>query len=70
MKKFLYLYVSFLVLGLSLFFIINSVFAWTLPTANPPYGDLPAPLYTSSIEQTKASNLNLDNNLKVVVSFV
>jgi len=65
MKKSLYLYVSFLVLGLSLFFIINSVFAWSLPTANPPQGDLPAPLDTSSIEQTKAGNLNLDNNLKV-----
>ena len=25
------------------FFIINSAFAWSLPTANPPYGDLPAP---------------------------
>ena len=65
MKKFLYLYVSFLVLGLSLFFIINSVFAWSLPTANPPQGDLPAPLDTSSVEQTKVGNLNLDNNLKV-----
>jgi len=65
MKKSLYLYVSFLVLGLSLFFIVNSVFAWSLPTANPPQGDLPAPLDTSSIEQTKAGNLNLDNNLKV-----
>lgn len=65
MKKSLYLYVSFLVLGLSLFFIINSVFAWSLPTANPPQGDLPAPLDTSSVEQTKVGNLNLDNNLKV-----
>lgn len=60
-----YLYVSFLILGLSIFLLINSVFAWTLPTANPPQGDLPAPLDTSSIEQTKLGNLNLDNNLKV-----
>jgi len=65
MKKSLYLYVSFLILGLSIFLLINSVFAWTLPTANPPQGDLPAPLDTSSIEQTKLGNLNLDNNLKV-----
>jgi len=60
-----YLYVSFLILGLSIFLLINSVSAWTLPTANPPQGDLPAPLDTSAIEQTKLGNLNLDNNLKV-----
>ncbi len=50
---------------LNSFLIFNYVFSWTLPQCSPPNCDLSAPLDTSSVEQTKAGNLNLENNLNV-----
>ncbi len=50
---------------LNSFLIFNYVFSWTLPQCSPPNCDLPAPLDTSSVEQTKTGNLNLENNLNV-----
>lgn len=39
--------------------------AWSNPTANPPAGNVEAPLDTSAAAQIKAGNLTLNNNLSV-----
>ena len=65
MNKPLYYYTSLFAWGVVFFLIIFYAFAWNPPVDNPPNANLPAPINTSSVEQTKAGNLNLDNNLKV-----
>ncbi|MCD6340372.1 MAG: tail fiber domain-containing protein, partial [Desulfurococcales archaeon] len=65
MKKNIYFYTNLLAWGLVLLLAGNYVFGWTTPTANPPEGDLSAPLDISSTAQTKAGNLTIDSLLRV-----
>ena len=65
MKKNIYFYTNLLAWGLVFLLISNYAFGWVTPTANPPEGDLSAPLDMSSTEQTKTGNLIIDSLLKV-----
>ncbi len=60
-----YFYTNLLVWTLVLLLIGNYAFGWTIPTSDPPGGDLSAPLDTSSTAQTKAGDLTIDGLLKV-----
>lgn len=50
---------------LALLLIGNYAFGWTIPTSDPPGGDLSAPLDISSTAQTKAGDLTIDGLFKV-----
>ena len=65
MKKNIYFYTNLLAWGLVFLLMGNYAFGWVTPTANPPEGDLSAPLDISSTEQTKAGNLIIDSLFKV-----
>ncbi|MDD4998992.1 MAG: hypothetical protein PHH56_00830 [Candidatus Pacebacteria bacterium] len=60
-----YFYTNLLAWTLALLLIGNYAFGWTIPTSNPPGGDLSAPLDVSSTAQTKAGDLTIDGLLKV-----
>jgi len=60
-----YFYTNLLAWTLVLLLIGNYAFGWTIPTSNPPGGDLSAPLDVSSTAQTKAGDLTIDGLLKV-----
>ena len=65
MKKSLYYYTSLFAWGVVFLLIVFYAFAWNPPVDNPPNANLPAPINTSSIEQTKAGNLNLGGLLRL-----
>jgi len=51
-------------LSLGLIFLANSVlWAWTAPTANPPSGNISAPVNVSSVAQDKAGDLAIGSGL-------
>jgi len=58
-------YTNLLAWTLTLLLIGNYAFGWTIPTSDPPGGDLSAPLDISSTAQTKAGDLTIDGLLKV-----
>ncbi|HOQ15607.1 MAG TPA: hypothetical protein PLQ27_02165, partial [Candidatus Paceibacterota bacterium] len=65
MNKPLYYYTSLFAWGVVFFLIVFYAFAWNPPVDNPPNANLPAPINTSSLEQTKAGNLNLGGLLRL-----
>lgn len=65
MKKSLYYYTSLFAWGVVFLLIVFYAFAWNPPTDNPPNANLPAPINTSSVEQTKTGNLNLGGLLRL-----
>lgn len=46
-------------LAIVLSFGLSYVYAWTVPTATPPAGNVSAPINTSSVEQTKLGAFNI-----------
>ncbi len=68
MKKILF--ISKTVLSIALIVTVVSVaHAWTAPTTNPTGGNVPAPVNTGSVAQTKNSDLGLVGNLMAFRGF-
>ena len=62
-KKNRYLYYSILPCCILLIVIGNYAFGWVTPTADPPGGNLPAPINAGLDAQTKTGNLTIEGNL-------
>ncbi len=50
---------------LNSFLIFNYVFSWTIPQDNPPNANLPAPINTSPVDQTKTGGLSIGGVFRV-----
>ncbi len=61
MKKDIIQTVKILLTAIVLSLGISYVYAWTAPTLAPPDGNVPAPLNTGLIDQTKGAGLGLTN---------